>query len=43
MGGDESVPFMKPLDETIKMDELNAAEKAWSGWLAMEDWVRTFA
>lgn len=38
MGGDESVPFMKPLEEA-KMDELTAAEKAWSGWLAMEDWM----
>ena len=38
MGGDESVPFMKPLDEA-KMEELTAAEKAWSGWLAMEDWM----
>lgn len=38
MGGDESVPFMKPLEET-KTDELTAAEKAWSGWLAMEDWM----
>ena len=37
-GGDESVPFMKPLDEA-KMEELTAAEKAWSGWLAMEDWM----
>lgn len=38
MGGDESLPFMKPLDGA-KMDELTAAEKAWSGWLAMEDWM----
>ena len=38
MGSDESVPFMKPLDEA-KIEELNAAEKAWSGWLAMEDWM----
>jgi len=37
-GGDESVPFMKPLD-AVKMEELTAAEKAWSGWLAMEDWM----
>ena len=37
-GGDECVPFMKPLDEA-KMEELTAAEKAWSGWLAMEDWM----
>ena len=37
-GGDESVPFMKPLDEA-KMEELTAAEKSWSSWLAMEDWM----
>ncbi|KAF2480007.1 hypothetical protein BDY17DRAFT_227766, partial [Neohortaea acidophila] len=37
-GGDESVPFMKPLCEA-QVDELTAAEKAWSGWLAMEDWM----
>ncbi|EME44460.1 hypothetical protein DOTSEDRAFT_80178 [Dothistroma septosporum NZE10] len=37
-GGDETVPFMKPLDEA-KMEELTAAEKAWSKWLAMEDWM----
>lgn len=29
---------MKPLDEA-KMEELTAAEKAWSSWLAMEDWM----
>lgn len=32
------MPFMKPLDEA-KIEELVAAEKAWSGWLAMEDWM----
>ncbi|KAK3671851.1 hypothetical protein LTR78_008217 [Recurvomyces mirabilis] len=37
-GGDETVPFMKPLDQA-KMEELTAAEKAWSSWLAMEDWM----
>ncbi|KAF2770128.1 hypothetical protein EJ03DRAFT_244606, partial [Teratosphaeria nubilosa] len=37
-GGDETVPFMKPLDEA-RLEELTAAEKAWSGWLAMEDWM----
>lgn len=37
-GGDESVPFMKPLDGA-KMEELTNAEKAWSAWLAMEDWM----
>nr|POE52030.1 hypothetical protein CFP56_52411 [Quercus suber] len=37
-GGDESVPFMKPLEEA-KMLELTKAEQAWSSWLAMEDWM----
>ncbi|KAH9828367.1 hypothetical protein Tdes44962_MAKER09381, partial [Teratosphaeria destructans] len=37
-GGDETVPFMKPLDEA-RLEELTAAEKAWSAWLAMEDWM----
>jgi hypothetical protein len=37
-GGDESVPFMKPLDEADAR-ELGSAEKAWSDWLAMEDWM----
>ena len=29
---------MKPLDQA-KLEELTAAEKAWSRWLAMEDWM----
>ncbi|KAK0336928.1 hypothetical protein LTR94_006633 [Friedmanniomyces endolithicus] len=37
-GIDETAPFLKPLDEA-KMEELTAAEKAWSSWLAMEDWM----
>ncbi|GAB7365234.1 hypothetical protein MBLNU230_g6319t1 [Neophaeotheca triangularis] len=37
-GLDETVPFMKPLDEA-SAEELAAAEKAWSQWLAMEDWM----
>ncbi|KAK5133962.1 hypothetical protein LTR08_007082 [Meristemomyces frigidus] len=37
-GGDETVPFLKPLDEA-KIEELTAAEKSWSAWLAMEDWM----
>lgn len=37
-GGDECVPFMKPLDEA-KVEEIVAAEKAWSQWLLMEDWM----
>lgn len=36
-GGDETVPFMKPLDETT-IEELAADEKAWGLWLEMEDW-----
>lgn len=37
-GADETVPFMKPLDE-VRAEEIAAAEKAWSDWLAMEDWM----
>lgn len=37
-GGDETAPFMKPLEDA-RGEELVAAEKAWSGWLAMEDWM----
>jgi hypothetical protein len=37
-GEDESVPFLKPLGDA-KAEELAAAEKAWSEWLAMEDWM----
>lgn len=37
-GEDETVPFMKPLDEATAQ-ELAAAEKQWSKWLAMEDWM----
>lgn len=36
--GDETVPFMKPLDGA-RAEELVAAEKAWGKWLAMEDWM----
>ncbi|KAF1820333.1 uncharacterized protein K489DRAFT_291499, partial [Dissoconium aciculare CBS 342.82] len=35
---DESVPFLKPLSDA-RGEELAAAEKAWSDWLAMEDWM----
>lgn len=38
VGGDETVPFMKPLDEA-RAEELTAAEREWSKWLAMEDWM----
>ena len=37
-GGDESAPFMKPLEDA-STEELEAAEQAWSKWLAMEDWM----
>lgn len=36
--GDETAPFMKPLEDA-RGEELGAAEKAWSQWLAMEDWL----
>jgi hypothetical protein len=38
MGGDESVPFMKPLGRA-KREELTAANKAYSEFVAMEDWM----
>lgn len=34
----ESVPFLKPLMAPYD-EEIVAAEKAWSEWLAMEDWM----
>ncbi|KAL9125216.1 MAG: hypothetical protein Q9175_008119, partial [Cornicularia normoerica] len=34
----ESVPFMRPLQAPI-IAEIEAAEKSWSEWLAMEDWM----
>ncbi|KAK5171433.1 uncharacterized protein LTR77_004577 [Saxophila tyrrhenica] len=37
-GTDESVPYMSPMEDA-KVDELMAAEKGWSKWLAMEDWM----
>lgn len=36
--GDETAPFMKPLEDASS-EELEAAEKAWGKWLAMEDWM----
>ena len=36
--GGETVPFLRPL-ENVKMEELEAADKQWSAWLAMEDWM----
>lgn len=34
----ESVPFMRPLQGPVNA-EIEAAEKSWSEWLAMEDWM----
>jgi hypothetical protein len=34
----ETVPFLRPLQGSTDV-EINAAEKAWSEWLAMEDWM----
>ena len=34
----ETVPFMRPLANPINA-EIEAAEKSWSEWLAMEDWM----
>jgi hypothetical protein len=34
----ETVPFMRPLQGASDV-EISAAEKAWSEWLAMEDWM----
>ncbi|KAL8689008.1 MAG: hypothetical protein Q9218_005222 [Villophora microphyllina] len=34
----ETVPFMRPLQGAIGQ-EIEAAEKTWSEWLAMEDWM----
>ena len=34
----ETVPFLRPLQGSSDV-EINAAEKAWSEWLAMEDWM----
>ncbi|THX03377.1 hypothetical protein D6D17_05961 [Aureobasidium pullulans] len=38
MNAEETVPFLKPL-QSIRDEELDAAEKSWSSWLAMEDWM----
>ncbi|KAH7125392.1 hypothetical protein B0J11DRAFT_305220 [Dendryphion nanum] len=38
MSPHESVPFLKPLQD-VQMPEIEAAEKTWSQWLAMEDWM----
>jgi hypothetical protein len=34
----ETVPFIKPL-QNVQLAEIEAAEKEWSQWLAMEDWM----
>jgi hypothetical protein len=38
MGPSETVPFLRPLQGPIDT-ELEAAERSWSEWLAMEDWM----
>jgi hypothetical protein len=38
MSPHESVPFMKPLQD-VQLAEIEGAEKTWSQWLAMEDWM----
>lgn len=38
MNAEETVPFLKPL-QSVRDEELDAAEKSWSSWLAMEDWM----
>ena len=34
----ETVPFLRPLQGTVDI-EIKAAERTWSEWLAMEDWM----
>ena len=34
----ESVPFLRPL-QGVSDVEIGAAERTWSEWLAMEDWM----
>lgn len=34
----ETVPFMRPLSEA-REEEIVQAEKSWSEWLALEDWM----
>lgn len=38
MGPSETVPFLRPLQGPLD-SELEAAERSWSEWLAMEDWM----
>lgn len=38
MPPDELIPFIRPL-QNVKLEEIESAEKNWSKWLAMEDWM----
>jgi hypothetical protein len=38
MGFDETVPFLRPLQAAGER-EVEAAERSWSEWLCMEDWM----
>jgi hypothetical protein len=38
MSAHESVPFLTPL-QNVQLAEIQAAERSWSKWLAMEDWM----
>lgn len=38
MSPHETIPFLRPLQGTEEK-EIEAAEKTWSEWLAMEDWM----
>ncbi|KAI4139834.1 MAG: hypothetical protein L6R39_006089, partial [Caloplaca ligustica] len=38
IGPAETVPFLRPLQGAVGQ-EIEAAEKTWSEWLAMEDWM----
>ena len=38
MSPHETVPFLKPLQD-VQLAEIEGAEKTWSQWLAMEDWM----
>lgn len=35
---DETLPFMKPMG-SVGGEELDAADREWSRWLAFEDWM----
>ena len=38
MSPHETIPFLRPLQGTVEK-EIEGAEKTWSEWLAMEDWM----